>query len=257
MDMFTTGIVLSGGAVRGIAHLGVLKALHEQNTKIDVIAGTSIGAIIGAFYAQGYSPDEIFQFYKDKNPFKYLRPQFPDIGLLSADKLFADFATYFNSSSFEELNIPLYVTTTNLTLGQQAVFSKGKLLPILKAASSVPVIFKPEKIDDMLHADGGLLSNFPVEPLIDKCKTLIGVNVNPIEEASELNNLNSIILRSIHLSIWGNTNKNIDKVDIYIEPEKLKQYSLIDYSHMDDIYEAGLNSGREIIKKSNLLELSN
>lgn len=254
MTKFKTGIVLSGGAMRGIAHLGVLKALQEMDVKIEVIAGTSIGAIIGAFYAQGYDPEEIYQFYNDKNPFQYLRPQFPDIGLLKADKLFKDFKRYFESCKFEDLNIPLFVTTTNLNSGRQSVFNSGDLFPVLKAASSVPVIFKPEEIAGEKHSDGGVISNLPIEPLIDQCEFLIGVNVNPIGQDDQLSSINSILMRTLHLSIWGNTNKNINELDLYIEPQKLKNYSVIDHQHMKEIFQAGFHEGKEIINRSKLLE---
>lgn len=252
---FKTGIVLSGGAMRGVAHLGVLKAIEELDIKIDVICGTSIGAIVGAFYANGYKAEEIFLIYKDKNPFKYLRPKIPGSGFLSTDKLFNDFNSYFERTAFEDLKIPLYITTTNLTTGRQAVFNQGALFPVLKAASAVPIIFNPEKIGDEVHCDGGLLSNMPVEPLTGKCQNLIGVNVNPIGEEHELNSINSILMRTLHLSIWGNTNKNIDKVDLYIEPQQLKDFSLLDHNHMDELFEAGYSSGIQKLKKPSLLEI--
>jgi len=255
MPKFKTGIILSGGAMRGVAHLGVLKAIEEAGIKIDVICGTSIGAIIGAFYANGYKPEEIYQLYRDKNPFKYLRPRIPVNGFLSTNKLFNDFKTYFEGTTFEDLKISLYVTTTNLTTGRQACFNTGSLFPVIKAASAVPIIFNPEKIGDELHVDGGLLSNMPVEPLSGQCEYLIGVNVNPIGADHELNSINSILMRTLHLSIWGNTNKNIDKLDLYIEPQNLKKYSLVDQSHMEGIYEAGYLEGREMLKESHLLEI--
>lgn len=257
MSNFKTGMVLSGGAIRGVAHLGVLKAVEELDIKLDVISGTSIGAIIGAFFAQGYQADEIFDFYKDKNPFKYLRPQFPGSGLLNADKLFKDFKSYFESTRFEDLKIPLFITTTNLNTGKQAVFNSGSLFPVLKAASAVPVIFNPVTINDELHVDGGLISNMPVEPLIDKCEQMIGVNVNPIGEDNEIDSLNDILMRTLHLSIWGNTNKNIEKLHIYIEPQKLKKVSLIDQGKMEEIFFIGYEQARDALKNTQTLEILN
>ena len=249
-----TGIELSGGAIRGVAHLGVLKAMAEAGVKFDLIAGTSIGAIIGAFIAHGYEPDEIFDFYKSTNPFKHLRPQFPVKGLLSKNKLFDEFQQHFKVDRFEGLEIPLYVTTTNLTLGEKAVFHKGPLFPALKAASAVPLVFNPEEINGHLHADGGLISNMPVEPLLSKCDYLIGINVNPIGEDHELNSMKDILLRILHLGIWGNTNKNIEKLDVYIEPQELKGISLVDQSKMQEIFDAGYRSGQKNIENIHVLK---
>jgi len=249
-----TGIVISGGAIRGIAHLGVMKALAEAGVKFDLIAGTSIGAIIGAFIAHGYEPKEIFEFYKTTNPFKHLRPKLPGQGLLSAGKLFDEFKQHFQVDTFEGLDIPLFVTTTNLTLGEKAVFHEGPLFPVLKAASAVPLVFNPVEIEGQLHADGGLMSNMPVEPLLGKCDYLIGINVNPIGEDHELSSMNDILLRTLHLSIWGNTNKNIEKLDVYIEPQELKGISLIDQSKMQEIFDAGYHSGQKSIENIHILE---
>ncbi|MBK7650509.1 MAG: patatin-like phospholipase family protein [Flammeovirgaceae bacterium] len=102
----TRGLVLSGGGARGIAHIGVLKALEEMGIRFDRISGTSAGAIVGALYANGHTPDKIFELVKNLSIFRSVRPAFAWTGLLTMDGLKELLMKSIRANSFEELQIP-------------------------------------------------------------------------------------------------------------------------------------------------------
>ncbi|MGK7396050.1 MAG: patatin-like phospholipase family protein [Candidatus Cyclobacteriaceae bacterium M3_2C_046] len=253
---YHTGIVLSGGAARGIAHLGVLKALNENGIFPDVLSGTSMGAIVGAFYASGMSPDQILRIFKEHNIYRFIRVSLSQKNIFSTSRLFDKIKNYLKAKTFEDLKIPLYITATNIQEGSQEVFSQGELIPVLQAASAFPILFNPVNLNDRMFLDGGLISNLPVEPLQDKCTNLIGVNVNPIREIGEIKKLSDMIDRVFHLAIWGNVRSNLKKLDFLIEPTALKDYALMQQSKQEEIFEIGYQNTLKMIEQ-NELQLKN
>ena len=141
--MTKIGLVLSGGGARGVAHLGVLKTLEENDISIDVISGTSSGSIVGALYCHGYSPDEIFRIAQDANVFRHLRPALNFTGLIRIDGFSEILLKYLPHNSFDELRIPLSVATTNINDGVTTFFDSGELIKPILASSCIPVIFNP------------------------------------------------------------------------------------------------------------------
>lgn len=234
-----TGIVLSGGGSRGIAHLGVLKALEELGVEISIISGSSSGAILGALYSNGYTPDEIFQIILKLRFFKILRPAFNLSGLLKMDRTEALFTKYITAKSFEELKTPLIVNATDVQLGKTRYFSEGELIRPLMASSCVPVIFKPVVCNDRLYVDGGLLNNLPAQILKGKCDKIIGSHTNPIDENFTVTNIRSMIERTFLLSINANAYPQRRFCDLFIEPPLLKTYKVFDTGKLKDIFKIG------------------
>ncbi len=235
-----TGITLSGGAARGITHLGVLKALEEEGLRPDVISGVSGGAILGALYASGWDPEDILEAFAEEKLFRNLQLSFPRKGFMSMDGLFDILEKHLKARYFSDLKIPLYVSATDFKTGKQAVFHEGDLFQALKASSAIPILFKPIEDDKgNVYVDGGLVSNLPVEPIKRNCEKLIGVNVNPIGEMKEFPNMFSVLERTLHLSIWANVQKNVEACDLYIEPDGLRQYNIFSLSKVREIYKLG------------------
>jgi len=241
---YNTGIVLSGGAVRGFAHLGVLKALHEAELVPDVISGVSAGSIVGAFYADGFEPDEILDIFERKKFFELVGLIFKNKGLLDISGLKKLLGKNLRAKSFEDLKKPLYVTATNLTSGKAEYFNKGKLIEKIIASSSIPVLFKPQKIGDITYVDGGLVNNLPLKPIQKKCKKIIGVNVNPLEENPELDGIRNIAIRSFHISIANSVRHKKDLFDIYIEPKKLKKFGYFNVKQSRDLFHIGYEAAK-------------
>ena len=244
---YNTGIVLSGGAVRGFAHLGVLKALHEAKVFPEVISGVSAGSIVGAFYADGYDPDEILEIFEKKKFYELVSIDFKSLGLLDIKGLKRLLKDNLKAKSFDKLQKPLYVAATNLSTGIIEYFNSGSIVDKVLASSSIPVLFKPQKINENIYVDGGLTNNLPIEPIKKKCKKLIGVNVNPLEENPDLSGLKNIAIHSFHISIASSVNDKKDSFDVYIEPQELRKYGYFNVKESKALFEIGYKSAKKAI----------
>ena len=247
---YKTGLVLSGGGTRGFAHLGVLKALEEQGIKPDIISGVSAGSIAGALYADGNDPEEVFKQLSNHRLLDYLEFTIPQKGMVNMSGFEKTLKKLLRSKTFEELGIPLIVFAVNMNTAEYVRFDKGELISAVKASSSIPVVFPPVKIGDSYFSDGGIINNFPVEVLRDCCKTIIGVNVNPIGKVSKLGSLKQIAERTFHITLRYQASDKEDMCDIYIEPEKLDQYGLLDVSKAQDIFEIGYEAASAVLEKA-------
>jgi NTE family protein len=133
MNKFKTGVVLSGGAARGLAHAGVLQALDEEGLHPQIISGVSAGAIIGALYADGHSPEQMLEIFLDKSMLSYVKPAMPRMGLLRMSGLEELLTEHLHAKRIEDLKIPLYITATDIHSGKARVFKSGKLIPVIIA----------------------------------------------------------------------------------------------------------------------------
>ena len=168
------GLVFSGGGVRALAHAGLLKALEEKGLRPSIISGTSGGALIGALYACGVKPDDMMRFFKETPLFKWSMITFKKVGLVDSAKYAKFFKKELQYHTFEELQLPLIVTATNLLNGKLQYFSKGELIQPIIASAALPPYFSPVRIGESLYCDGGLLDNFPIEPIRKQCDKIIG-----------------------------------------------------------------------------------
>lgn len=244
---YKTGIVLSGGAVRGFAHLGVLKALLENEIEPEVISGVSAGSIVGAFYADGYAPDEILEIFEQKKFFELVSVIFKNIGLLDIKGLKKLLKNNLRAKTFDQLKKPLFVTATNLHTGSAQYFNEGNIVERVLASSSIPVLFKPQKINGEVYVDGGLVNNLPLKPIQEKCKKVIGVNVNPLEQNPELDGIRNIAIRSFHISIANSVHHKKDLFDIYIEPEELKNFGYFNVNQSRELFEIGYKATKQVL----------
>lgn len=242
------GLALSGGGARGIAHLGVLKALNEAGVFPGIVSGTSSGAIIGALYCAGYSPDESLKIIQDTKALAVFRPSFSWKGLLKIDKL-ADVLNNYLPETFEELKLPLTVVATEINDGETVYFSSGQLTRTIIASSCIPVAFKPVEIDGKNYVDGGILNNLPAEALKDRVTTLIGVSCNPYGYVEKLNNAKHLMERSALLAINGNTMRSRVMCDVFIEPPGLVKFSGFNLSQAKQIFAEGYNFAAENMSK--------
>ncbi len=232
------GIALSGGGARGIAHLGVLKALVENGIKPDIISGTSAGAIIGAFYCAGYSPDEILKIIIKTKVLSIFKPAFSWQGLLSMDKFAATLSDYL-PSTFEELLVPVKIAATELEQGKIYYFDAGELIKPILASSCLPVLFNPIEMEGKKFIDGGILNNLPVEGLVGYAKPIISISCNPIGVKKEINSFKDVMERSSILAINGNTLISRAMSHVSIEPAALVKFSGFDLSKATEIFETG------------------
>lgn len=234
------GLVFSGGGVRALAHAGLLKALEEKGLRPSIISGTSGGALIGGLYACGIAPDDMLSFFKETPVFKWSMLTFKKVGLVDSAKYTKFFQKQFKCTTFEQLQLPLVVTATNLLNGKVEYFSKGELIQPLIASSALPPYFSPMKIGDNLYCDGGLLNNFPIEPLKDQCDTIIGSFVNPLEiiTEKELTNSFQFMQRIYNITMDGNYNRKFKKCN-HLLLHNLSNVGVLDTHRLDHAFEYG------------------
>jgi len=238
----STGLVLSGGAAKGYAHLGVLQAFFERGWRFDCVAGTSIGAIIGALLAEGRTPADIKSIFDREKNLNLLRFSWQSSGILSQSGLRRALTRHLKARRFEELQLPLFVSTTDLNSGKNQIFSSGDLLPALLASSAIPLLFEPVNIGDRLFIDGGITCNFPAHVLRPGCSRLVGVNVNPVHESGSLDSWLQSLERVLNIAIQSNIQPEIGLCDVYIVPEGMEKFHLFSLGMGDRMYETGYRS---------------
>lgn len=255
--MSNIGLVLSGGGIRGIAHLGLLKALDELGVKPCAISGVSAGAIIGAMYAAGKSPEEILAIGKSNINFGFSKLLWRRGGLFSKEFIHKLLLENISHNSFEGLRIPLFVNATDFIQNKTVFFSEGALIPCLEASSSVPIIFSAAELGSKRLVDGGLLNNFPIEPLMGICDKIIGSHVNKLQEFSSPQikfSRFAIMERCYHMSIANSVYSKAHNCDLFIEPT-LFGFGMFDTKRADQIFEVGYQTA--IKQKNEIIALMN
>jgi NTE family protein len=249
------GLVLSGGGARGVAHIGVVQALEEMGLKFCHISGTSAGAVVGALYAHGYSPTEIFEIIQHVNIFKSLRPAWTWVGLLKMEGLHALLIKYLPENSFEKLKIPLKVAASDITRGEIAYFDQGELIPALLASCSIPAVFHPQQFKDHLYVDGGVLDNLPVAPIREKCEYVIGSHCNHISNTFDATSLKVVVERSLLMAIGANTSISKQMCDLVIEPPGLDKFSAFDIGKAREIFDIGYKFTKEKFTRNSFAKM--
>lgn len=161
------GVALGGGFARGLAHIGVLKVLEQENIPIDFLAGTSVGSVIGAAYASGISAKELEEIAAIVRFKDFSRWTLSRFGLFSNDKMALFLTKYLRCKTFEDLRIPLAVTATDVVTGEPVVFTSGNLVDPVRASCAYPGMFLPVNVNGRLLVDGLLAHGVPAAPLRD------------------------------------------------------------------------------------------
>lgn len=244
------GLALSGGGARGLAHLGVIKAIEEAGLKITMISGVSSGAITGTLYAAGLKPEFILEIIIRANLFRYIRPAWSKFGFLDIERFVKLYKIHLPVKTFEDLKIPVFISAADFREGRTTFFSEGELLKPLLASSCLPVIFAPIKIGDRHYVDGGIINNLPVEPLLGPNDFIIGVHANPTNRNYKIEGFKSMIERTFHLSLALNVKERVKYCDLFIEPTKLSEYTIFDLAHARDIFSIGYEHARKQLEQS-------
>jgi NTE family protein len=242
---YKIGLVLSGGGARGFAHLGVINALNEAGIFPDVISGCSAGALVGVLYADGYASEEILKLLYTGSRLDYMRPALPREGLLQINGIIKILKLSLRAKTFKELKIPLFVSATDLNNGKAVYFSEGELIDPVIASASIPVLFRPVKINNISYVDGGVLDNLPLRPIENECKILIGSFVNPVGYIEKISGLISIAERTFMLSMSKEIYEKSKKFDLFIAPQELRNYKILDSEKACELFEVGYNATKE------------
>lgn len=255
--MVKVGIVLSGGGIRGIAHLGVLKAFINAGIQFSHISGTSAGAIAGAFYAAGIDPEEGLNIFIKTKLLRFVRPAVGALGLINIEHTADLLKPYFPVDKIEELKIPLTIAATNFSEGKLVYFNKGPLIRAIQASSCIPGIFKPIMIEGQMYVDGGILNNFPVEPLIDNCDFIIGSSCNHLNPVDKITRITSLMTRAGIMSINKDMEEKASFCNILVEPKGMGSINTFDMAKAETIYWLAYEEALKTIKNNKRLsELS-
>lgn len=276
------GLVLSGGGAKGLAHIGVLKALDEAGVKVDYIGGTSMGGIIGGLYAIGYSPDTLMELVCDQNWEMLLSDKVPLREIPIEEKLYDNryFFSFpvqkeglglpkglvigqnidvllrrltspvYDQKDFSKFHIPFLAIATNIVDGSAVVMKKGDLAEALRATMSIPSFFVPVDYRGNYVVDGGVVDNYPVAEVKKMgADFIIGVDVqSPLYNRDELNSLVKVISQTNSFYNQRTFEENIKLTDIYIKPN-IKGYDMLSFEASDTLVQRGIEAGKKALPK--------
>lgn len=251
-------LVLSGGGALGYAHIGVLQALDESGIKPSIIAGTSMGAIVGALYSQGYSGKQLFEFVKQRRLntlYRNIHVSFLNInrGLGSYKHVKNLLNDAIPHNSFDSLGIPFICVGTNIQTGKPEVRCSGSnLAEWVLASASIPIVFKPQLIDGEYYCDGGFVDNLPANYLPeDNYDICIGIDLVPSEKPNTDNYFSNKYSASdiyCNMILDINSIKGREKCDYIIQPHKDVKYGLLDFRKYKILYQRGYDAMKEWIE---------
>lgn len=283
------GLVLSGGGARGLAHIGVLRALHEQGIEVHAIAGTSMGAIIGGLYASGHSAEQIEEIsremdwqyaFSDRSPRSHSLYEYRQLdafspveyrlrlsrkgvelprGVLQGQHLSQVldelFAPALEVHDFDQLDIPFRAVASDLVTGEAVVLGHGNLSAAIRASMSIPALLEPVLMDERLLVDGGISDNIPVGALADKkLDRLIVVDVGtPRIERDNIKSVGKVVSQLSALLVRNNSDRQLESLDIQdvvITPD-LVNLKNSDFDKVDEAILAGYEAAIASLREAN------
>ena len=244
---YQIGYALSGGFIKGFAHLGVIQALLEHDIKPDIISGVSAGALAGVFYADGNEPYRVLDYFSGHKFQDLTKLVIPKVGLFALGEFIDFLKSNLKAQKLEDLKLPLIITATDLDHGRSMHFHKGNIAERVAASCCMPVLFTPVKIGNTHYVDGGLLMNLPVSTIRNECEKVVAVNVSPLMAEKYKMNIVSIAMRSYHFMFRANTFPERDNCDLLIEPYNLEGYSNTELEKAEEIFEQGYNTASEVL----------
>jgi NTE family protein len=270
----TIGIAFGAGGARGIAHLLMIEALDELGIKPSIISGSSIGAVVGAFYAAGFTAkemkeildqlinpksDSVFDFLLKSDivkMFTMFDPQFIRSGFIKGEKFQKYMKSHLQISRFEELKIPLKIVATDYWKKEAVVFEKGDLIQPIKASYSLPGLFTPVKIKNRILIDGGAVNPLPFDLIMDKCDITIAIDVTAFKAQNESEippTFDSVFTtyQTMQNSIIKERLKFL-RPDIYIRPE-IFDVRVFDFVKADLIFKQAESAKEELKRQLEVL----
>lgn len=248
------GLVLGGGGARGLAHIGVLKILREENIPIDVIAGTSVGALIGGLYAAGVSVEKLERLIEDIGWEKITNLSAEAVvkllvaeKLLSTEKMEKYVALQIGNKRFDELKIPFACVATDLKTGEKIIFREGLVAPAVRASATIPGVFQPVEYRQRYLVDGGLVDNLPVEVAkILGADIIIAVSVGA--DFTQYSTANVLLTLNQAIYIQGEVlvQEQLKKANLVIRPQ-VKDVTAIELWRARECIDAGVTATRKIL----------
>lgn len=241
------GLALGSGGARGLAHIGVIKVLQENNIEIDYIAGSSMGSLIGSLVANKNDIHMIEKLAITLKRKHWLDLTVPKLGFVSGDKVKELVKILTHGKKIEELPIPLGVVATDIENGERVVFREGSIADAVRASISIPGIFVPEKIDDRLLVDGGVVERVPVRTVKEMgADFVIAVDVGMYDAKMKVTTIIDVISQSIDIMEREIYQRQIINADYVIRPN-VGNISSISFTNIESIIEEGYRKASECI----------
>lgn len=233
------GLALGGGFARGIAHVGILKVLEQENIPVHVVAGTSVGALIGAAYCSGVSIDELENVARRVRFKTFAKWTLSRHGFASNQRMIGFLNSVLKVKSFEDLRIPLAVTATDLSTGQGAIFHSGPLVDPVRASCAYPGMFLPVNIRGKWLVDGMLAHAVPTRPLRDMgAERVLAVHLKGRWNGDAPRHLFDVIGQCFAIAQDMSSQHWREAADLVIEPD-VSTFEYDAFQHTAALIEAG------------------
>lgn len=243
------GLALGSGGARGLAHIGVIKVLKENHIPIDYIAGSSMGSLIGAVVANNndiYMIEKLAINLKRKH---WLDLTVPKLGFVTGDKIKDLIRILTHGKNIEELAIPLGIVATDVENGEKVVFREGPVAEAVRASISIPGIFVPERINDRLLVDGGVIERVPVNTIKEMgADIVIAVDVGLQDAKMNVTSIIDVISQSIDIMEREIYRQKILAADYVIRPN-VGHISSISFTNVEEIINEGYRKATESIEE--------
>ncbi|KRG14147.1 esterase [Virgibacillus soli] len=233
------GLALGSGGARGFAHLGVLKILQEHSIPIDVIAGSSMGALVGCFYAFGHNLEQLIRLSIAFQRNHYLDFTIPKMGFIEGKRIENLINLFMHGKNLEELKIPVKVMTTDLQTGEKVEFSKGNIARIVRASIAIPGIFTPVKINGRLLVDGGVVDKIPISTVRKMgADIVLASDVAIVNKKAEITTVYDVIMQSLDIMQTEIGTVKEGESDLMLRPH-VEEFSARSFKNIKDIIKRG------------------
>ncbi|MCF7935163.1 MAG: patatin-like phospholipase family protein [Synergistales bacterium] len=239
------GLALGGGAVLGGAHIGVIRALEEASIPIHALAGTSIGALVGALYAFGKSWEELLEIAEEIDWFSVSRFAPSQYGLLSNERIRDVMHRALGEVTIEEAPIPMAIVAADIGSGEKVVLRQGDVGDAVMASTCIPGVFAPVTMNDRMLIDGGLVENVPVHSLRRLCvDRTIGVDLYARHRLSKPGNIIELLHNVASVKLIHASTLERSPVDLLIAPD-LSDFNAFDTDQLPQLVEEGYREARK------------
>ncbi len=242
-------LVLGGGAARGFAHIGVIRALEQEKIPIDMIVGTSVGSLIGAIYASDMNSFELewtaFLLEKDSIFDFGVMNAFTGMGLAKGDKLEEFVKTKITTVNIEDLKLPFAAVATDLNRGTRVVLDRGSVAKAVHASSAIPGVFNPVDHQGKLLVDGGVMDNIPIAVAREKGADLvIAVDISENVANFNINNIVDVMLQAVNIMFNENVRYKKKESDVLISPQ-VGGVAMLDFTQKKRCMQAGIEAAQK------------
>lgn len=245
------GMAFAGGGAKGFSHIGVLQAFEQYGLRPQIVSGVSAGSIAGALYASGLTPADMIECFAEASSFgDFSQWMIPKEGIFRLNKFAKLLESWLPVKYLEDTQIPLVVCATNLEKGTSVGWCKGEIVPRVIASCSIPIIFKPVKINGFHYVDGGVLRNLPAWAIRDFCKVLIGSNCSPLDRTYYYKqNILDVAMRTYSLMNKANVLQDINLCDYVVSPMQVTSTKTFDLTSLRKNVGYGYDAACKVIEE--------